>query len=69
LEVFFQHGTAVLSAAFSPDGQTILTGDDNRAQLWEVATGRPVGPPCRHMGIAYPHLDHIFLPQRAASRQ
>jgi WD40 repeat protein len=41
----------VWSVAFAPDGQTILTGSaDKTARLWEVATGKPVGPPLVHRG-------------------
>jgi WD40 repeat protein len=31
--------------AFSPDGKTFLTGSDVGAQLWEAATGQPLGQP------------------------
>jgi WD40 repeat protein len=45
---------AVNGVAFSPDGQTFLTGSGDRiagkgrAQLWETATGNRVGPPREH---------------------
>ena len=43
------HGTIVSSAAFSPDGKTVLTaGGDNAARLWDVATGKPIGEPLAH---------------------
>jgi WD40 repeat protein len=35
----------------SPDGRTILTGDEGRtARLWETATGKPLGLPLPHPG-------------------
>jgi tetratricopeptide (TPR) repeat protein len=35
--------------AFSPDGQTLLTGSqDKMARLWDAATGQPIGPPLPH---------------------
>ena len=37
--------------AFSPDGQTALTGSfDNTARLWEVQTGQPRGAVLKHEG-------------------
>jgi WD40 repeat protein len=39
----------VLSAAFSPDGQTLLTGGGDRtARLWSVPGGKPLGGPLAH---------------------
>src|SRR5262245_23809180 len=34
------HPGAVNAAAFSPDGQTLLTAGQNEGRLWDVATGR-----------------------------
>ena len=35
-----------MSAAFSPDGQRIVTAsDDKTARLWDAATGKPIGEP------------------------
>ncbi len=37
----------------SPDGRTLLTGGgDDAARLWEVSTGRPLGPPLWHQSGA-----------------
>jgi WD40 repeat protein/tRNA A-37 threonylcarbamoyl transferase component Bud32 len=41
----------VRAVAFSPDGETVLTGSAaNSAQLWSVKTGQPVGSPLKHSG-------------------
>jgi WD40 repeat protein/serine/threonine protein kinase len=41
--------SVVLAVAFSPDGKKFLTGSlDGTAQLWETATGQPIGPPLLH---------------------
>jgi WD40 repeat protein len=43
LVVQLGHSSSVLSVAFSPDGQFVLTGSwDHTAQLWETDTGRGV---------------------------
>ncbi len=40
---------SVLSAAFSPNGQTLLTGSgDHTARLWSVPEGKPLGSPLTH---------------------
>jgi WD40 repeat protein len=41
----------VLSVAFSPDGQTVLTGHaDNTARLWDAATGQQIRQLVGHTG-------------------
>ncbi len=43
LERAFQHGAAVNSAVFSPDGKTVLTSsDDSTACIWNVETGERI---------------------------
>src|SRR5205085_565789 len=37
---FVGHGSAVGSAVFGPDGRRVLTAADNRAQLWDTASGK-----------------------------
>jgi WD40 repeat protein len=44
-----RHGATILAVAFSPDGKLLLTGSrDQTARLWDVETGKPVGPPLHH---------------------
>ena len=36
-----RHQGRVIAVAFSPDGNTVLTGsDDMKARIWDVASGR-----------------------------
>src|SRR5262249_52304182 len=43
------HANWIWAIAYSPDGQTLVTASrDRTAQLWETATGSPVGEPMRH---------------------
>lgn len=37
-------------AVFSPDGQRVLTAFSGTAQLWDAATGKPLGEPMKHGG-------------------
>ena len=44
-----QHGSAVISAAFSSDGTRILTASwDNTVRIWDAVTGKPIGEPMKH---------------------
>jgi WD40 repeat protein/serine/threonine protein kinase/tetratricopeptide (TPR) repeat protein len=46
------HDGPVRSAAFSPDGKTILTGsEDKTARLWDATNGQPIGQPMVHSDI------------------
>jgi WD40 repeat protein len=41
----------VLSAAFSPDGTTLITGTNTwSVRLWDPASGKPLGAPLRQIG-------------------
>ncbi|WP_261341226.1 WD40 repeat domain-containing serine/threonine-protein kinase [Fimbriiglobus ruber] len=37
------HAEPVISAVFSPDGRWVLTAGRHTAQVWDVATGQPLG--------------------------
>ncbi len=51
LQAILPHDSPVLSAAFSPDGRSVLTGShDYAARFWETATGKPQGMPIMHPG-------------------
>lgn len=41
LQKFIGHTGGVISAAFNPDGRTVLTGSwDDTVRLWDVSTGK-----------------------------
>jgi WD40 repeat protein/tetratricopeptide (TPR) repeat protein len=47
--IAFQHVGGVVAAAFSPDGERLITGSaDRSAQLWDVTRGRPLGARMLH---------------------
>jgi tRNA A-37 threonylcarbamoyl transferase component Bud32 len=51
VQAVFSHPGAVRSAAFSPDGKTVITGcGDNTARFWDVATDQSLSQPLRHQG-------------------
>jgi WD40 repeat protein len=46
-----QHQGWVLCAEFSPDGKRVVTASrDKKAQVWDSATGSPVGAAMQHQG-------------------
>src|SRR5262249_59504247 len=49
--IVLPHPAPVLTAQFSPDGVSVLTGAlDGTAQLWDAATGEARGTPQRNPG-------------------
>ena len=47
-------GAATLHVAFHPDGKVVATGGLGRtAQLWDLETGKPIGPPLSHSHQIY----------------
>jgi WD40 repeat protein len=45
------HDGPVVQAQFSRDGRYLITASEDRtAQIWEIHTGKPAGPPLRHDG-------------------
>ncbi len=47
----FAHEDVVYHAAFSADGQYVVTSsNDGTARVWEVTSGNPAAPPMKHTG-------------------
>jgi eukaryotic-like serine/threonine-protein kinase len=44
-------GKPVLTVAFDPRGESVLSGSDQTAQLWNARTGQALGEPMRHQGV------------------
>jgi WD40 repeat protein/serine/threonine protein kinase len=60
LVALLPHRSHVAAVAFSPDGRTVLTGGyDGIAQLWDVATGAPIGLP---LHVEFLQVQFPFLP-------
>ena len=54
VKAVFSHDGGIICLAFSPDGKIALTGaEDKMARLWDVATGKPLGPPLAHQGAVH----------------
>jgi WD40 repeat protein/tRNA A-37 threonylcarbamoyl transferase component Bud32 len=48
------HRNSIGSAAFSPDGKTLLTASiDGTARLWSVPDGQPLSPPLPHQAAVH----------------
>jgi eukaryotic-like serine/threonine-protein kinase len=49
-----RHPGAVWAVAFSPNGETLVTGcRDGSARLWDTGTGTPVGPSWHHQAVVW----------------
>jgi WD40 repeat protein len=54
LKAILPHGDQIAAADVSADGRFALTaGGDNKARLWDLTTGLPVGAPLTHAGWLY----------------
>jgi WD40 repeat protein/serine/threonine protein kinase/tetratricopeptide (TPR) repeat protein len=56
LKMVLSHTRPIYGVAFSPDSRTVIVGSvDGTAQLWDVASGRKIGPLLR-VGSQFPYF-------------
>ena len=66
LVVFKGHAGDVNQAAFSPDGERVVTASaDNTARLWDVASGKDPG--CVSGDMPSPEITHAAFSSRMGS--
>jgi WD40 repeat protein len=52
-EVTLRNEAPLMAAAFSPNGELLLTRGGDSVRLWQVRTGEPVGSPIVHNMVVY----------------
>jgi WD40 repeat protein len=61
LERDFKSNSRVTTAAASPNGQWIVTGElDRQARMWDVRTGKPIAPSASEAAKAWKHANPLL---------